>query len=149
MCRKARCAYLRKNGYCLMHKAMCDVAHPDAKCQDGVTRAMPSKDRHFWECLGGWELSTAKGRFAFMTRNARGHAVYRTCSRKHRFANLYDAKEKARELLRRKGLDLLAYECPFCGGYHLTHHRRHKLMLLNGFVDGLHETHEMSVKRTA
>jgi hypothetical protein len=134
MCRKAKCAYLRKNGYCLIHKAMCNIAHFDAKCQDGVERAIPSKDRSFWKCLGSWELNTAKGRFAFMTRNVRGHAVYRTCSRKRRFASLYDAKEQARELLRHKGRDLLAYECPFCGGYHLTHHKRHNLMVLNGVV---------------
>ena len=149
MCRKAKCAYLRGNGYCLMHKAMCDVAHPDAKCRDGVARAIPSKDRHLWECLGEWELSTPKGRLAFTTRNARGHAVYRTCSRKRRFASLYVAKENARKLFQRKGLDLLAYECPFCGGYHLTHQKRQKLMLLNGVDECFRKMNEMPVKKTA
>jgi hypothetical protein len=30
-------------------------------------------------------------------------------------------------------LELLAYECPFCGGYHLTHQRRRNLEILNGY----------------
>ena len=149
MCRKAKCAYLKVDGYCPMHKAMCDIEHPDAKCQDGVARAVPSKNRHLWECVREWKQNTARGRFAFKTRNARGHDVYRTCTRKYRFASLYDAKEKARELQRRKGRELLAYECPFCGGYHLTHQKRRGLMLLNGIVNGFCASHEMSVKEPA
>ena len=149
MCRKAKCAYLRANGYCLLHKAECDVQRPDVNCRDGAARAIPSRDRHFWEGLGVWDLKTANGRLAFRTRNARGHDVYRTCSRKRRFVSLYAARDKAIELKRRKGLDLLAYECPFCGGYHLTHQIRRHLLALNGIDDVFAEDDKKQVKKTA
>lgn len=148
MCRKAKCAYLRANGYCLLHKAACDVPHPDVNCRDGAARAIPSRDRHLWESLREWDFNTANGRLAFRTRNARGHDVYRTCSRKRRYASFYEAREKAIELKRRKGLDLLAYECPFCGGYHLTHQARRHLLALNG-VDDVFAADEKTQVKTA
>lgn len=135
MCRKAKCAYLRETGYCLMHRTECNVLHPDARCRDGVTRAVPSRERPFWNYLGEWNMKTAKGRFSFLTRNARGHTVYRTCSRKRRFKSLYEAMAKIRELKQRKGWILSSYECPFCGGYHLTHRRCHESSVLNGIKD--------------
>ena len=149
MCKKTKCAFLRKDGYCLMHKTACNVQHPDANCRDGAARAIPSRERHFWDCLGDWALDTAKGRFAFKTRNARGHDVYRTCSRKRRFVSLHVAREKATELKRRKGRDLLAYECPFCGGYHLTHQIRHHLLALNGVDDDFTGNYGNLTKKTA
>ena len=149
MCRKAKCAYLRTNGYCLLHKTACSVQHSDANCRDGAARAIPSRDRHFWEFLCEWDFKTAHGRLAFRTRKARGHDVYRTCSRKRRFASLYAAREKAIELKRRKGLDLFAYECPFCGGYHLTHQTRRHLLALNGVDDVFAEDDKMRMKKTA
>ena len=149
MCRKAKCAYLRTNGYCLIHKADCNILHPDANCLYGIERAVPSKERHFWKCVEEWDFSTVKGRMAFMTRNARGHNVYRTCSRKRRFVSLHAAREKAIELKRRKCLDLLAYECPFCGGYHLTHQTRRHLLALNGVVDVFTKDKKELEKKTA
>ena len=147
MCRKAKCAYLRDNGYCLMHREPCNVLHPDARCHDGAARAIPSKERHLWDVLGDWNLGTAKGRFSFRTRKARGHDVYRTCSRKRRFASLHDAREKAIDLKRKRDLDLLAYECPFCGGYHLTHYKRKHLLAMNGL--DVENKSEIKVKKSA
>lgn len=132
MCKKAKCAYLKKDNFCLMHKCACDVLHPEARCSDGVARADHKTQERFWGCVKEWDFNTAKGRFSFRTRNVRGHKVYRTCSRKRRYADFYAAKESATEFNRRKGIELLAYECPFCGGYHLTHQKRWNLRMLNG-----------------
>lgn len=123
MCRKAKCAYLRKDGFCLLHREACALQHPDARCADGVARALPSRERHLWDCVEDWDLNTAKGRFAFRTRDARGYEVYRTCSRKNRYSSYYEASRKAIEIKRKRGVVLKVYECPFCGGYHLTHHK--------------------------
>ena len=133
MCKKANCAYLKKNGICMVHKEACSILHPEAWCKEGVARADHKVQENFWECVKEWNFKTAKGRFSFYTRKTSGYKVYRTCSRKRRFANLYAAKEKANELRRKKGLSLLAYECPFCGGYHFTHQRRRSLVVLNSY----------------
>lgn len=148
MCRKSKCAFLRANGFCLLHKAECGMLHSDADCRDGVTRAIPSKQRSFWEYLKDWNLHTVKGRFALRTRNANGHDVYRTCSSKRRFASIYAARKRAIDLKRSKNRNLLAYECPFCGGYHLTRQTRHSLLALNGVKEmpagGGKKLHEIS-----
>lgn len=146
MCKKAKCAYLKKDNFCLMHKCVCDVLHPEARCKDGVARADHKKHERFWECVKDWNLNTARGRFAFSTRKARGHKVYRTCSRKRRYADLYAAKKSAIELYRKKGRELFAYECPFCGGYHLTHQKRRHLEMLNGCFN---TNEEIAIKKYA
>ena len=133
MCRKCKCAYLRANGYCLMHKEACNVQNPDEKCSDGVVRALPSRERHFWKCLEEWDMNTPRGRLAFKTRKSRGHEVYRTCLRKRRFVDFNFAHKKALELTRKRDLDLFVYECPFCGGYHLTHKKPRYLVPVNDF----------------
>ena len=133
MCKKAKCAYLKKDGICMVYKKPCSILHPEARCREGVARADHKVQEHFWECVKEWNFKTAKGRFSFYTRKTTKYKVYRTCSRKKRFANLYAAKQKAKDLRRKNGLELLAYECPFCGGYHLTHQRRRNLEILNGY----------------
>lgn len=55
-----------------------------------------------------------------MTRHAENYEVFRTCLRKRRYRDVYEAMESAREVFQREGVILAVYECPFCGGYHLT-----------------------------
>ena len=40
------------------------------------------------------------------------------CNRKKQFTNLKNAERRAREM------DCRVYECPLCGGYHLTKRKR-------------------------
>ena len=124
MCKKSKCAYLRDNGYCLMHKELCRIQHPDARCPDAVARVILCKSRYLWNFKIRYNLKTAKGRFQFYTRYARGQDVYRECTSKRRYNNIRDAKRTAAKCVQSRGIPLFVYECPFCRGYHLTHKAR-------------------------
>lgn len=50
---------------------------------------------------------------------------YRACARKRRYATSVEAKRAADQASRRKDAPrLYVYACAYCGGWHLTHHRR-------------------------
>ena len=49
---------------------------------------------------------------------------YRACGRKKRYDTRVDAKKAAERSSRRKDAPkIFVYECPYCGGWHLTHRR--------------------------
>ncbi len=49
---------------------------------------------------------------------------YRTCGRKKRYETRVDAKKAAEKSSRRRDAPrIFVYECPYCGGWHLTHRR--------------------------
>ena len=120
MCRKAKCAYLRDNGYCLMHKAVCNILHPDARCHDGVSRAFHIDREKLWKFDATYDVTTSSGRFAYRTRNYRRGVVYSQCMKKERYPSESRAHEVAR-LRSASGAGMLrVYYCSFCEGYHLT-----------------------------
>jgi len=133
MVSKKQCAWVTSEGYCRWHKEPCcrNVPGACAACVRPVSERCHCEGKAYMDSLN-MPAKTAQDRFALKTRNARGHDVYRTCGRKRRFVDLYAAREKVKELKLRKGWDLLVYECPFCGGYHLTHLKRRHLCALNG-----------------
>lgn len=49
---------------------------------------------------------------------------FRACGRKKRYETRVDAKKAAEKSSRRKDAPkIFVYECPYCGGWHLTHRR--------------------------
>ena len=49
---------------------------------------------------------------------------FRACGRKKRYDTRVDAKKAAEKSSRRKDAPkIFVYECPYCGGWHLTHRR--------------------------
>lgn len=49
---------------------------------------------------------------------------FRVCGRKKRYDTRVDAKKAAEKSSRRKDAPkIFVYECPYCGGWHLTHRR--------------------------
>lgn len=49
---------------------------------------------------------------------------FRACGRKRRYETRFDAKRAAERSSRRKDAPkIFVYECPYCGGWHLTHRR--------------------------
>ena len=49
---------------------------------------------------------------------------FRACGRKKRYEMRVDAKKAAERSSRRKDAPkIFVYECPYCGGWHLTHRR--------------------------
>ena len=125
MCKKANCAYLKNDEYCLMHKAMCNVLHPEARCHDGVTKAPIVHPEGLWRFPQSYDQSTRQGRFAFRTRNHRRAEVYSQCMKKERYPDEARAHQVAR-LRSRSGAGVLrVYYCAFCEGYHITKRCNH------------------------
>lgn len=54
---------------------------------------------------------------------AGGLRAHRQCGRKSRYATKEQAETVARNRMEQGASSLRAYECPYCGGWHLTHHR--------------------------
>lgn len=51
-------------------------------------------------------------------------AEFRACARKKRYDTRVEASKAAAQGARRKDAPkLFVYECPYCGGWHLTHRR--------------------------
>lgn len=49
---------------------------------------------------------------------------FRACGRKRHYETRIDAKRAAERSSRRKDAPkIFVYECPYCGGWHLTHRR--------------------------
>ncbi len=49
---------------------------------------------------------------------------FKACGRKKRYDTRVDAKKAAEKSSRRKDAPkIFVYECPYCGGWHLTHQR--------------------------
>ena len=49
---------------------------------------------------------------------------FRACGRERRYETRVDAKKAAERSSRRKDAPkIFVYECPYCGGWHLTHRR--------------------------
>lgn len=121
MVKKEECAWITQDGFCLWHKEPCCRTSPRA-CTACVRRVSNRQHAHAKAYLQGlrFECDSKKSIFKFKTRNVRGYDVYRACSRKRHFSSYNEAHEKAVYLNRRKGMILYVYECPFCGGYHLT-----------------------------
>lgn len=46
--------------------------------------------------------------------------MYRMCKRKRRYSDEYEAQRTGKSRSMKIGVILRVYECPFCGGYHLT-----------------------------
>lgn len=129
MYRSSECAYRRRNGYCLLRREACCCNGTCQACSDRlipVSEALHLRMENWWRTAR--DLSTKEKRFHFQTRKADGYAVFRTCKGKHRFRDFNEAMRRANELHRRKGLVLAVYECPFCGGYHLTRQLRPYLL---------------------
>lgn len=54
-------------------------------------------------------------------------AEYRACARKKRYASRVEATKAAERSSKRKDAPkIFVYECPYCGGWHLTHRRPKK-----------------------
>ena len=122
------CAYRRKNGFCLLHKTDCSCTDTCAACPERLRpeRTVGHGAARAWQRKLP-DLSTKAKRFRFRTRNVCKYAVFRTCTGKRRFRDEPAALEMARRLYRRKGWVLAVYECPFCGGFHLTRQLRPNL----------------------
>ena len=51
-------------------------------------------------------------------------AEFRACGRKKRYETRAEAKKAAEASSRRRDAPkIFVYECPYCGGWHLTHRR--------------------------
>lgn len=58
------------------------------------------------------------------TREGEDPAEFRACGRKNRYETRVEASKAAERNSRRKDAPkIYVYECPYCGGWHLTHRR--------------------------
>lgn len=123
------CAYCRKNGYCVLHREICSCSGNCQACSDRLRPVSESHHRHVenWWRRELKDLSSRTKLFEFRTRHVNGYAVFRTCRRKRRFRSTSEAMARAREAFQREGVVLAVYECPFCGGFHLTKQLRSHL----------------------
>lgn len=133
MCRKAECAYLRANGYCLMHREACGVECAWGECADGVERVSEyahMRQVDFMNRLRIFVDKAGKKGACLHSHSDRecGFAVFKTCTSKSRFATVERARKAAIGAERRQGLVLAVYECPYCHGYHLTRQLRRTLL---------------------
>lgn len=132
MCKKAKCAFLRDNGFCLMHKAECAVLDPNGKCCDGAAKLDAFES---WRQHGYMRLLKVKnskggecGSCLHPNRNqSYGNNVFMACKRKTRYTTFERAREVAVHIEHKDNLVLAVYECPFCHGYHLTRQLRRTL----------------------
>ena len=122
MVSREKCAFLRKDGVCLLHHGQCTCNVITSRCPDGVRHAKPhpSMDERRWVDM--YDMRTSQGRMRFATRNTRRGEVYAQCSKKMRYPTEYRAREVARRRTRSGSGELRVYRCHFCGGYHLTSH---------------------------
>lgn len=118
---RCKCAFLRKDGRCVLHHAQCSCNPLTLKCPDGVRRSHAHPNMDTWHFSDEYDKHTARGRFAFATRNVSRKTVYGQCTKKERYATEYRAREVARKRQRSCGVELRVYHCHFCNGYHLTH----------------------------
>lgn len=133
MCRKAECAYLRANGYCLMHREECGVQFPEETCLDGVEKVSEHSHKNQVDYMNRLRLCVDKaGKVGACLHPNRGRDsgfnVFKTCKRKTRYTSLELARKMAIWANRRDGIVLAVYECPFCHGYHLTRQLRSHLV---------------------
>ena len=49
------------------------------------------------------------------------HLRHKACERKKRYASRTEAEAAIRDCRRHGSRDLHCYQCPYCGGWHLTH----------------------------
>lgn len=49
-----------------------------------------------------------------------GKAVYHQCLKKHRYRSEHDARLAANNAETKRGTRLRVYQCPLCGGWHIT-----------------------------
>ena len=123
------CAFRRKNGECVMRHAECPYTRCYHACTNWVARLTEAQHRHVRCCIRNMEACTDKdGRLQNRRKKAGGWTVFRTCRRKRRFRDVHAAMKQAIEIYRREGVVLAVYECPFCGGYHLTRQLRPYLL---------------------
>lgn len=132
MCRQANCAFRKKDGYCLVHKAACTVLNPSAHCRDGVAKlpaaASASQRRYMGKLKLGVDKSGTVGSCLHPGRRREfGNQVFKACKRKTRFPTHERARSMAVAIGRRDKVVLAVYECPFCHGYHLTRQLRSAL----------------------
>lgn len=117
--RKGLCAFLRPNGFCLVRRELCVEKSDYAICRDAVRRAthmisIPKAKVH------EVDLSTAKARFRYHTRDARGADVFRSCKRKDRYPDENSARRATRKMAVRYGQTMYHYYCKYCEGFHLS-----------------------------
>ena len=122
MVSKEKCAFLRKDGVCLLHHGQCTCNVITSRCPDGVRHAKPHPSMDGWRWVDMYDMRTPQGRMRFATRNTRRGEVYAQCSKKMRYPTEYRAREVARRRARSGSGELRVYRCHFCGGYHLTSH---------------------------
>lgn len=132
MCKKAKCAFLRSNGYCLMHKRECSVLNPDGRCKDGVSRLSSYSHDYQHSFMSRLKIAVDKsGKIGSClhpdSNRDTGHSVFRACTRKTRYTTFERAREVAVHVEHRENRVLAVYECPFCHGYHLTSQLRRTL----------------------
>ena len=122
MVSREKCAFLRKDGGCLLHHVQCTCNVVTLRCPDGVRRAKPHPNMDEWRWVDTYDLRTPQGRMKFAIRNSPRGAVYAQCGKKMRYSTEYRAREVARCRARSGSGELRVYPCRFCGGYHLTSH---------------------------
>lgn len=123
------CAFRRKNGVCAMRHAECPYTRCYHACTNWVARLTEAQHRHVRTCIRNMEACTDKdGRLQSHRKKVDGWTVFRTCRRKRRFRDEHAAMKQAIDIYRRRGVVLAVYECPFCGGYHLTSQLRPYLL---------------------
>lgn len=123
------CAFRKKDGYCCFRRKSCGCSGTCQACSDRVIPLGEVQHRKIKAWLKGLrDLSTKEERFRFSTRYATGYAIFRTCKNKQYFRTSHEALACAHSRNKRKGWKMAVYECPFCGGYHLTSQLRRNLL---------------------
>lgn len=56
-----------------------------------------------------------------MAADHEAHLRHKACERKKRYASRAEAEAAIRDCRRHGSRDLHCYQCPYCGGWHLTH----------------------------
>lgn len=97
-----------------------DLAAPESRMNPHRTRHHTKKIKRPKKPVGDW-IAEKKERDARVTAEY-GRSAHYACGRKARYPTKADAIERAAVGIAHGQKFLRAYECPYCGGWHLTSH---------------------------
>jgi len=116
------CAFCDGNGICRYSHKACAYGTGNMACSSYMPISVrKNRTESKMGCPERYEVS-ARGlkRSFFSVRRWTGPKIYHMCTGKVRFRTEYDARDNARRHWDKDRSELRTYECPCCGGYHLT-----------------------------
>lgn len=136
----ANCAFLRivkspdgsERKTCLMKKG---IECPNSKdyprgepCEVAVRKEHTNHDRRerYWKSLKRHNSVSDTSKVGAFSGKSTKRQEYMFCKRKHRYPDQKTAERNRKWCEEKRGIPLRVLYCPFCNGWHLTHHHAHR-----------------------